>query len=504
MRDSNHIDDFEEYLRDQVTEHRMYPSDRVWKNIRGRIHTPKKWPALSVFTVLIISGLVIGTILNKPVPDSVTPNFIYSLQSPSPNEDASNSGAIAKNDQPLVDNNYSVDQLTSSTITAAVEKINFNTKTVLHDLPFINDFSTPHLTSVSPTTDYVQNESVASTYLPKGIEKNNKTTSLVNKPFDNNSFASFRNIDAYLFDVTSRLKNILNTGPALYPTTGGGAAFFSQGRSRADFVYSGFDLKSSVENRDVLPSLNKLGKSSSRFDFRFYVAPSVSYRRLLENDENAKDNKEAGASLESDYRIEPSIAINQSPALGYETGLGLGYKLNRNFALTGGFQFNISQYKINAFLHTDEPAALILNDGNYSSIVNTTSSLRSIPGTTPLTIKNRYYQLSMPLGIEWLILNNRRFSWGLATSVQPTYTFDKQPLIMSSNYKNYADGSAYVRNWNINTSAETFLGYTTGSYRWQVGPQIRYQILPSLVNKYPNKEYLFNYGLKFGVVKQLK
>ena len=56
----------------------------------------------------------------------------------------------------------------------------------------------------------------------------------------------------------------------------------------------------------------------------------------------------------------------------------------------------------------------------------------------------------------------------------------------------------------INANAETFLGYTTGSYRWQIGPQIRYQMLPSLVDKYPNKEYLFNYGLKVGVVKQLK
>jgi len=86
MRDSNHTDDFEEYLRHQVSDHRMYPSDRVWQNIRGKVSTPKKWPALSVFAVLIISGLIIGTILNKPVPDSITLNFVYSLQSPADEE----------------------------------------------------------------------------------------------------------------------------------------------------------------------------------------------------------------------------------------------------------------------------------------------------------------------------------------------------------------------------------------------------------------------------------
>jgi len=132
------------------------------------------------------------------------------------------------------------------------------------------------------------------------------------------------------------------------------------------------------------------------------------------------------------------------------------------------------------------------------------SSLRSIPGSQPLTIKNRYYQLSMPVGLDWQILNGGRFNWGLAGSLQPTYTFDKQPLIITSNYKNYADGSPYVRNWNVNTNLETYVGYTTGGYRWQVGPQIRYQLLPSLADKYPNKEYLVNYGLKIGVVKHLK
>ncbi|HYJ64049.1 MAG TPA: hypothetical protein VEV62_09925, partial [Parafilimonas sp.] len=185
-------------------------------------------------------------------------------------------------------------------------------------------------------------------------------------------------------------------------------------------------------------------------------------------------------------------------------GLGLGYQLNKKFTLTGGFQFNISQYEIDAFLYKDEPVVLTLDEGKFSSTINTVSSLRSIAGSKPLTIKNRYYQISMPLGIDWMAWTSNKLSWGLAGSLQPTYTFDKQPLIISSNYKNYTDGSAYVRNWNVNANLESYFGYTTGSYRWQLGPQVRYQLLPSLVDKYPNREYLINYGLKIGVVKQLR
>jgi hypothetical protein len=493
MHDSNHKDEFEEYLQDQVSEHRMYPSDRVWKNIRNSVHTPKKWPALSIFAILIISALIIGTILNKPVPDSITPNFVFSLQSPA-NIEAQKTTEVAKNSEQIVDNNYSISQLTTRTIIDAVEKIKID-EAVSMQLQHTNNFNASANVSV---TNLPGSAAVA---VADGSARPIKDAPTVTMPQTaSNSSISVRNIDSYLFDITSRLRSILNSEPVQTPK--GGVAFFSSGKN--DIAYDNFDLRVPHQHKDLLPSLNQLGKNSSRFDFRFYVTPSISYRRLKEENSSSENDKTSGASLESDYRVDPSVAINHSAAMGYETGLGLGYKLNNSLSLVGGFQFNISQYKINAFLYKDEPTAVTLDKGEYASIVNTISSLRSVSGTEPLTIKNRYYQISMPIGIEWNILNRGRLSWGLGASAQPTYTFDKQPLIISSNYKNYADGSAYVRNWNVNANVETFLGYSMGTYRWQIGPQLRYQMLPSLVDKYPNKEYLFNYGLKVGIVKKLK
>jgi|GEM_PF-3372821 len=493
MHDSNHTDAFETYLQDEVSEHRMYPSDRVWKNIRSQIQKPKKWPALSVFTVLIISALVIGTILNKPLPDAVTLDFVYSLQSPVNNSKSLAKDKKVKSIQQEEENSYSITQLTSHTIIAAVEKIK-NENAINNQ--FNNALSAIQNISTGASA---QNTTAADISTAKQTAKNEIAPEAV--PSAQTSFTSFRNIDNYLFDITSRLKSILNSEPSFDHYSGGGVAFYSSNKNA--IPYSTFNLPAG--HKDLFPSLNKLGNSSSNFDFRFYFTPSVSYRRLADDEQKSNDNTAtSGASLESDNRISPSKAINQSPAIGYETGVGLGYKLNKRLSLVGGFQFNISQYKINAFSYKNEPTAVTLNEGEYASTVNTVSSLRSMSGNAPLTIKNRYYQLSMPLGVEWLILNKGKFSWGVGASVQPTYTFDKQPLIISSNYKNYADGSAYVRNWNVNANAETFLGYTTGSYRWQIGPQFRYQMLPSLVDKYPNKEYLLNYGLKLGIVKQLK
>jgi hypothetical protein len=35
--------------------------------------------------------------------------------------------------------------------------------------------------------------------------------------------------------------------------------------------------------------------------------------------------------------------------------------------------------------------------------------------------------------------------------------------------------------------------------KWQVGPQVRYQLLSSFVSKYPVKENLFDFGMRVGV-----
>jgi hypothetical protein len=42
MNESRHTDELEQYLQQQAADHKMYPSDYVWKSIRKKIHTPKK------------------------------------------------------------------------------------------------------------------------------------------------------------------------------------------------------------------------------------------------------------------------------------------------------------------------------------------------------------------------------------------------------------------------------------------------------------------------------
>jgi hypothetical protein len=51
----------------------------------------------------------------------------------------------------------------------------------------------------------------------------------------------------------------------------------------------------------------------------------------------------------------------------------------------------------------------------------------------------------------------------------------------------------------MNTSFETFVSYKSGNVRWQIGPQVRYQLRSSFDKRYPFKENLFDFGLKVGI-----
>src|ERR1700749_4597987 len=60
-------DEFEQFLQDEVKQHRMYPSDHIWKNIRTELHGYKAWPALTFISLFIITALTISTLLiNHP------------------------------------------------------------------------------------------------------------------------------------------------------------------------------------------------------------------------------------------------------------------------------------------------------------------------------------------------------------------------------------------------------------------------------------------------------
>src|SRR6478672_9910659 len=66
MRSPLYNDELEDFIRQQADEHRMYPSDKLWRNIQLTLHGETRWPALTYISIFIIAALVASTLLMKP------------------------------------------------------------------------------------------------------------------------------------------------------------------------------------------------------------------------------------------------------------------------------------------------------------------------------------------------------------------------------------------------------------------------------------------------------
>jgi hypothetical protein len=203
---------------------------------------------------------------------------------------------------------------------------------------------------------------------------------------------------------------------------------------------------------------------------------------------------------------DPEKLVNHKPALGFEFGSNMLYALNKTFTLKAGLLFNYARYDIQAYSsYTSEPATIALNS-NYGIVTGQLTSYtryRNFGGDAVENLNNQYFQLSVPLGLEINLLGNEKLQVGIAGTVQPTYLLNRNTYLITADYK-YATEPALVRRWNVNTSTEAFISYKTGNLKWQVGPQVRYQLLSSYIKEYPIREHLFQYGIKLGVTKTIR
>jgi hypothetical protein len=225
--------------------------------------------------------------------------------------------------------------------------------------------------------------------------------------------------------------------------------------------------------------LNSYKQKVKKLSWQTYFTPTVSYRKLSDNYiDNVAPHK---------------------PAFGFELGLAAKYPVSKNTKFRAGLQFNVNRYEIKTFDSYAQLATIRLSDRNGTDYVRTVTNYNNFSGYQSNWIKNFYLQVSVPVGIELKLKGDDKVQFGIASTLQPTYLLGDKAYVISSDYKNYAEMSKLVRHWNLNTNLETFVAYSTGHLKWQVGPQVRYQLLSSYVKKYPVKEHLFDFGLKVGI-----
>jgi hypothetical protein len=251
----------------------------------------------------------------------------------------------------------------------------------------------------------------------------------------------------------------------------------------------------------VLNSYKKIALKSKKMNWQLSFTPTISYRKLTENKSFLRNTSSASGSSSYAYLYNVNSVVTHKPDMGFELGINTSYPLAKNLRILGGLEFNINRYGIKAFTYPSEVATIELNSGGYHpDSVATWTNYRNFNGYNSNWLQNFYFSVSAPVGVEFKLSGNSNTQFGIAATIQPTYVIGDRAYLISTDYKNYVEVPWLTRRWNVNTGFETFVSYSTGKLKWQVGPQVRYQLLSSFKNKYPVKENLFDFGLKVGIM----
>jgi hypothetical protein len=428
----------------------MYPSGRVWDNIRTEVQGKRSWPALTIIALSVLVALTVSTFV------------------------------VTQKSAPII-------------LTHNLSKTKNNLQGL--EKPFTTYHSSAQITASNPTlTDQVKQPSVLTPVRimqvdPKITLHVSNTTNDINT--DNTLIESESIIDdqSKRFDVektvpTSENETKINN-TTLLPKL----------------------LQQPVNNSfDLTPNSNTQQKKR-KYSVQFYATPSASFRVL--SDQKVKELIQPSLiaiPINSPFVQTQTFseAVRHRPDIGLELGLTLNYPVTKKLQFKTGLQLNIRQYQIDTYETGANAATLSLVNGGRIQTVSVLSSYNNNIGFRSAQLNNKVYQIAMPIGLDYQLIRFKKFGIHTQASIQPTYNINKNVYLLSTDYANYAAGNDYVRKWNINTSVGIQFSYQKGNTIWQLGPQIRYQTLPTYNNPYPIKENLIDYGFRIGWSKQFK
>ena len=466
-------DNFEEFLQNQLKNHRMFPKDAVWREINQKLHGEKRWPGLTIAGFLIVA-----------ITTAICLHF-------SPKQNIFSS-------KPILEPIQSEKSLTTNELNSPKNKLNnvslFNeneefgkpTKSIADNRVNLNEKAHQLISSENQNPDLADNNN------SKIISENIPNT-FKNTPYEVPTLPRLSNempdVVAPLLIVEEPTTAIINQTVPL--------------AKNSELKIPQMDLaENELNNESVLIERLKDIKKPGKFSFLMYLAPSISYRKLSEDNDVLKSNTSGPVSISQVSDV--NDVVRHKPSKGIEGGATLLYDLTHKVRIKTGFQFNVRQYNIDAFKSNSEISSIALVENNRIDTINTITNFRNYNGNSSTELQNRYYQLSMPIGMEWEIVGNKRFQFNVAGSIQPTFILNRSAYLLTTNFKNYAENDNLVRQWNINSNFEAFVTMIVGDVKWQLGPQVRYQPYSTFVKEYPIREHLIDYGIKLGISTRIK
>lgn len=476
--------DFEHFLKQNADQYRMFPSEKVWEGIHHTLHTRRRWYGIGLALLLLSTATVTTIMLNNAgkkqqladkAPVTKT-NDILTKQTASntviiaPQKPAVNNSAIQRPDKLQASLVADQQQLIAPEGAELEEQAGKLTLEVIPEINLKSAVANIQPLSVQKNTEILKKTSPA-LQTKKAMFKPNPPVASTQP--ENNAEIVDNIIERK--EVKTENENSITT-------------------ERKE--YSPYTIESVVNSY-------KYKKSRKKLSWQIFITPTISYRKLKENKtflEAARTTLGTPANYGYSFSDINNI-VTHKPDIGLQLGFVTGYPVSKRLRITAGLQFNVSKYDIRAYSHTGEVATIALsNNAGGTNTVSTITNYRNIGGYKADWLHNMYISGSAPVGLELKLSGNKKTTVGIAGTIQPTYILGNRAYLLSADFKNYAEVPSLTRKWNLNTGFEIYAGYSTGKLDWRIGPNVRYQVFSSFIDKYPIREHLFDFGLKLGLM----
>jgi hypothetical protein len=475
MKRKLNMDEFESFIADSADEVRMYPSDRVWRNIDKELHGEKQWPALTFGAVLTTAIMLATLIFLQPDKDLFV---IEPMASPS----TPPIKTIAKH------------QLPHSDFEMAGERL-------LEKVSLVKESETEGAGNIDAVAD--ENTGTDNTVAGSMFGMDEALIVLNYAGNANNAEWGTPSLNAEVLTATDHREVPQAAQPSVLQYLGRDAGMTEPGdlTSKEEMVTAGNDKASmAYSGKEQLQKQSK----PQRWGIQYYATPSISYRILTEEKYYDK-NLFPGGQIPATYYNDVRRVVNQDAGFGAEAGAAITYAVTDRLTLKGGLQFNLRRYNINAYkADVTQASAIRLQQNGAFDTLMAASDIINFASDNPTQIQNQHIQLSMPIGFELAMAQFGKSAFVVSATMQPTLNISQQAWMITSDYQRYVQQQSLARNFNLNAGFEAFFRFRTkGNLSWQIGPQIRYQLLSSFADKYPVKENLIDYGFKIGLSKTL-
>jgi hypothetical protein len=507
MESRDYTGEFENFLQEKADQYKLYPSDRVWNAINGKLHPRKKW------SYLFVAAIFIGLGIGGKVHDSI---FLQGFEKGTDVRSYSNTEFADK--VPVVPNGTATSLKKSSRVTVsqlATEKEKSPASPVssgtshlpltLTERSIAEGSEEVHNAGLS---DELSNE-MARVIVADEVHQLTEGNVTAAEPLENEKAPAAPSLEkGSVVSPSAEKLYAEQQSPAIMEegSTTGEESFVEleaehhriNAFASVPTATSGLSAKDITATHLAAPakaaSIKILKPRHLNLGWQLYLSPTVSYRKLSGEGMKYFNGFIAASSPDVNH------SVTHKPSIGFEIGTALTFSTGRNFRLKSGLQVNVNQYDVQAFYFTPEVAPMTRGGIGHSEI-NVISRYRNFDGFSKTWLRNKHIMMSVPLGAEMTVFGSDKVKFNIAGTLQPTFVLNNQAYMISTNMKNYAQEPSLYRKFNLAAGAEAYLSIKAGSYRWMIGPQFRYQIFSSHKDVYPITEHLFDYGFKIGITR---